>query len=160
MRPSSIRSVDSKWALYVPTAVSIQRSSLNCLEARALNYIIAVRCYSNIKRSIYGLKDWVEICDGIEVCEFIHQSEQKAAKPRRHFVVRKRIERPPEAEGKLLFEDLHEYRYSTYVTNLELPVIKIWDLYNDRADCENRIKELKQDFGACSKNSLKTIVAT
>jgi hypothetical protein len=33
------------------------------------------------------------------------------------------------------------------VTNLELPVIKIWDLYNGRADCENRIKELKQDFG-------------
>ena len=30
---------------------------LNCLEARELNYIIAVRCYSNIKRSIYGLKD-------------------------------------------------------------------------------------------------------
>lgn len=120
---------------------------LNFLEARALNYIIAVRCYSNIKRSIYGLKDWVEICDGIEVCEFIHQSEQKAAKPRRHFVVRKRIERRPEAGGKLLFEDVHEYRYSTYVTNLELPVIKIWDLYNGRADCENRIKELKQDFG-------------
>jgi transposase len=41
--------------------------TLNCLEARELNYIIAVRCYSNIKRSIYGLKDWVEICDGIEV---------------------------------------------------------------------------------------------
>ena len=120
---------------------------LNCLEARALNYIIAVRCYSNIKKGIYGLKDWVEICDGIEVCEFIHQSEQKGAKPRRHFVVRKRIERRTEAGGKLLFEDLHEYRYSTYVTNLELPVVKIWDLYNGRADCENRIKELKQDFG-------------
>ena len=39
------------------------------------------------------------------------------------------------------------YRYSTYVTNLELPVVKIWGLYNGRADCENRIKELKQDFG-------------
>ena len=33
------------------------------------------------------------------------------------------------------------------MTNLELPVVKIWDLYNGRADCENRIKELKQDFG-------------
>jgi len=32
---------------------------LNCLEARELNYIIAVRCYPNIKRSIYGLKEWV-----------------------------------------------------------------------------------------------------
>ena len=67
---------------------------LNCSEAHALNYIIAVRSYSNIKRCIYGLKDWVEICDGIEVCEFIHQSEQKGAKPSRHIVVRKCIERP------------------------------------------------------------------
>ena len=92
----------------MPTAVSTERRPLNCLEARELNYIIAVRCYSNIKRSIYGLKDWVEICDGIEVCEFIHQSEQKAAKPRRHFVVRKSIEQRPEVGGKLLFEDLHE----------------------------------------------------
>jgi hypothetical protein len=62
-------------------------------------------------------------------------------------VVRKRIERRPEAGGKLLFEDLPEYRYSTYVTNLELPVVQIWNIYNGRADCENRIKELKQDFG-------------
>ena len=23
----------------------------------------------------------------------------------------------------------------------------IWNMYNQRADCENRIKELKQDFG-------------
>ena len=33
------------------------------------------------------------------------------------------------------------------MTNLELPVVKIWALYNGRADCENRIKELKQDVG-------------
>jgi len=28
-----------------------------------------------------------------------------------------------------------------------LPLDSIWNLYNGRADCENRIKELKQDFG-------------
>lgn len=122
-------------------------SILNCLEARSLNYVVAVRCYPNIKSSIYGLKQWVRICEGIEVCEFTHQSQQKGSKPRRHFAVRKRIERRPEAGGKLLFEDFPEYRYSVYVTNLDLPVAQIWKLYNGRADCENRIKELKQDFG-------------
>ena len=62
--------------------------------------------------------------------------------------MRKRIERRSDAGGKPAVRRLtHEYRYSTYVTDLELPVIKIWDLYNGRADCENRIKELKQDFG-------------
>jgi len=61
--------------------------------------------------------------------------------------VRKLIERRPEAAGKLLFDDIPEYRYSVYVTNTDLPVTQLWNLYNGRADCENRIKELKQDFG-------------
>lgn len=39
------------------------------------------------------------------------------------------------------------YRYSCYVTNLDLPLDQIWNIYNTRADCENRIKELKDDFG-------------
>ena len=33
------------------------------------------------------------------------------------------------------------------MTNLDLPVVQLWNLYNGRADCENRIKELKQDYG-------------
>ncbi|MBK8090966.1 MAG: hypothetical protein IPK32_02920 [Verrucomicrobiaceae bacterium] len=37
--------------------------------------------------------------------------------------------------------------FSLYVTNLDLPLDQIWYIYNTRADCENRIKELKQDFG-------------
>jgi len=32
------------------------------------------------------------------------------------------------------------------VTNLDLPLDQIWNIYNSRADCENRIRELKQDF--------------
>ena len=47
----------------------------------------------------------------------------------------------------MLFDDLPDYRFSLYVTNLDLPLDQIWKIYNSRADCENRIKELKQDFG-------------
>ena len=53
----------------------------------------------------------------------------------------------PDAGGKELFEDLSGHRFSCYVTNLDLPLDQIWNIYNSRADCENRIKELKQDFG-------------
>ena len=28
-----------------------------------------------------------------------------------------------------------------------LPAAELWHLYRGRADCENRIKELKYDFG-------------
>ena len=122
-------------------------SLLKTLEEKELNYIIASRAYPTVKNTVSGLKDWISVCDGIEVCEFRHQSQQEGSRERRHFVVRKELSRRPEAGGKLLFEDLPNYRYSMYVTNLDLPVKEIWNMYNGRADCENRIRELKQDFG-------------
>ena len=30
---------------------------------------------------------------------------------------------------------------------MDLPLDQIWNVYNSRADCENRIKEPEQDFG-------------
>ena len=120
---------------------------LQTLESKELNYVIASKAYPVIKTKIGGLKDWVNVCDGIDVCEYWYQSQTEGSKMRRHFVVRKQIEHRPEAGGKLLFEDLPQYRYSIYVTNLDLPVKELWNIYNGRADCENRIKELKQDFG-------------
>jgi hypothetical protein len=120
---------------------------LSTLEERSLNYIIAARAYANLKNKIYGMKDWVEVCPGIAVKEWRHQPVDPKAKARRHIVVRKQISRRPQAGGKLLFEDLPDYRFSLYVTNLNLPLDQIWNIYNSRADCENRIKELKQDFG-------------
>ena len=122
-------------------------SLLKTLESKKLNYVVAGRAYPIIKNKVHGLKDWVSICEGIEVCEFRYQTQQEGSVERRHFVVRKEVKRRPEAGGKLLFEDLPEYRYSIYVTNLDLPVKELWNIYNGRADCENRIKELKQDFG-------------
>ncbi|MCF7787253.1 MAG: transposase [Prosthecobacter sp.] len=82
------------------------------------------------------------------VKEWRHQPADPKARARRHIVVRKQISRRPLAGGKLLFEDLPDYRLSLHVTNLDLPLDQIWKIYNSRADCENRIRELKQDFWA------------
>jgi hypothetical protein len=38
------------------------------------------------------------------------------------------------------------------VTSLELPALQAWRLHRGRADCENRIKALKADFGLDSFN--------
>lgn len=38
------------------------------------------------------------------------------------------------------------------VTGLSLPTVEVWRSYRERADCENRIKELKEDFGLDSFN--------
>lgn len=118
---------------------------LNYLESEKLNYIIAVRMYPNIKSEIYSHKEWISLAKGIELNEmsFSHLN----GKPRRYIIIRKKVEDRPKSSGKLLFDDLPGYRYSCYVTNMDLPLDQIWNMYNTRADCENRIKELKQDFG-------------
>jgi hypothetical protein len=125
----------------------LHNQGLSSLAARSLNYIIAAKAYANLKHEIYGLKDWVEICPGAAVKEWRHQPANPKARERRHIVVRKEVNRRPQAGGKLLFEDLPDYRFSIFVTNLDLPLDQIWNIYNTRADCENRIRELQQDFG-------------
>jgi IS4 transposase len=72
-------------------------------------------------------------------------------------VVRQRIKDRPKAPGKQLSlfaeEEIYKnYRYSAYVTNVKLPAVEIWRLYRGRGDAENRIKELKYDFGFDSFN--------
>ena len=48
---------------------------------------------------------------------------------------------------------------SALITDMDLPATELWRLYRGRADCENRIKELKYDFGADSFN-IKNFWAT
>ena len=120
------------------------QSILQCLESEQINYIIAARLYPNVKRQVYGLDDWVQVCPGIEVAQMYFAHE--GGKQRRYIIVRKAVDIRKHARGKQLFDD-PAYRFSVYVSNLDLPMDQLWHLYNTRADCENRIKELKQDFG-------------
>ena len=116
----------------------------NYLESEKKNYIIAVRLYPNIKAEIIGASNWITLARGIELSEMTISHVN--GKPRRYIIIKKKVEDRPNAAGKLLFE-MEGYRFSCYVTNLDLPLDQIWNIYNSRADCENRIKELKQDFG-------------
>lgn len=118
---------------------------MSYLESERLNYIMAVRMYPNVKSTVWGLKDWVSLTKGIELNEMRFSHEN--GKPRRYIIVKKQVDTRPKAAGKELFEDMPGFRYSCFVTNLDLPLDQVWNMYNTRADCENRIKELKQDFG-------------
>ena len=126
---------------------------LDCLEKKKLHYIVACRFNNRIKYSLTHERTWVEITDGLEISETTYQANGWE-KQRRIVMVRQEIEKRPNAAGKpirqlVLFEnenDFGKYRYSCFVTDLELPAKIVYDSYRGRADSENRIKELKYDF--------------
>lgn len=121
-----------------------------------LNYIVACRFYRPIKLKLANHRLWLKLDDGIEIAETTYQAEGWAL-PRRLVMVRQQIDKRPKAAGKQLrlFEDegiYNNYRYSCFITNLDLPAKMVYDLYRNRADAENRIKEVKYDFGFESFN--------
>lgn len=131
---------------------------LDYLEDREVpyNYVIAAKFYSPIKSVLASRHGWWELDDGIEMAETMYQSPLWK-KPRRLIMVRQEITKRPKAAGKQLrlFEDegyYKNFRYSCFVTNLTLPAKTVYDAYRNRADAENRIKEIKYDFGAGSFN--------
>ena len=85
----------------------------------------------------------MSITKGLEVASLRFKPDN--GKERRYIIVRKLISEYPKSGGKLLFDE-PTYRYSAFVTNIELPVDQIYNIYNTRADCENRIKRVEVWF--------------
>jgi hypothetical protein len=118
---------------------------LEDLEERKMHYIIALRQTQPLQRAlINNTQGWWPLGDDkgaliprIELTRFQYQANNWD-KPRWVVGVRQhieqRVEQKPEAQS-------------------------IWRLYRGRADCENRIKELKYDFAADSF-SMKDFWAT
>jgi len=140
-----------------------QSDILDYLEEKDFNYVVAAKFTYPIQRIIDAAKNWLILDTGVEICEQFYQSESWA-KPRRIVIVRQKIKDRPKATGKQLSlfseEEIHRnYRYSAFVTNMKIPAAEVWRLYRGRSDAENRIKELKYDFGFDSFN-LKDFFAT
>lgn len=129
-----------------------QNDVFDYLEGQELNYIVAARLLHPIQRLIDQQQAWITKDDGIEICSKTYQA-QSWDKARRIVIVRQKLQQRPKASGKTLSlfpeDELHRnYRYSAYITNQTYSATDVWRNYRGRADCENRIKELKQDFGA------------
>lgn len=127
---------------------------LNKVEALGIHYVIALKLFPPLQRALVGATNWWQLDTGIQLTEFEHHSEVWG-KTRRVIAIRQHIARKADAKGKQLSlfadsEDINQYRYAVLVTDLKLAPAEIWRLYRGRADCENRIKELKYDFGVDS----------
>lgn len=126
------------------------------LEQQTIPYIMALRLQQPLQRALVEERGWWALnepgAQGIEIASFDYHSPAWD-KPRRVVAVRQHIRLREQARGKTLSlfgDDPHygQYRYAVYVTDLALPAQAIWRLYRGRANCENRIKELKYDFAA------------
>ena len=115
-----------------------------CAQALGLNFIFVARLTQKVQ-SLCRHDDahWQGTpMAGLEVQEVA--LEQPG---RRLIVIRQRIEQRPAAGGKTLLE-VPGYRFQALVTNLppSVDALGVWRQYNGRADIENRIKELGEQF--------------
>jgi len=123
---------------------------IETLEREHLTYIIAVRLIRPVQRQIYALADWREVAKGISVSEFSFM-HPGWGRERRYIVVRQNIIRRKKAMGKALplfanEVDMQNYRYSVWITSSHESPYEMWTLCKPRANDENTIKELKEDF--------------
>ena len=122
------------------------------LKAKKICHIISARLTQALQQAIVDQCKWQQIEAGLEVSELIYQPHGWEM-PQRLVVVRQHIKRKNGAvAGKTLSlfaddPDLQGWRYGAMLTDLTIPALEVWRLYRGRADCENRIKELKADFG-------------
>jgi DDE family transposase len=131
-------------------------SILKFIEDKKIPYVMACKLYANLQNSIYSIKKWNAIGEGLWISEMEFQ-QGGWSKSRRIIVIKQSEEIRPKATGKklrTLFDKIgidqdkvYRTRYHALVTDQSLPAIEIWEQYKRRGDAENRIKELKEDFG-------------
>lgn len=121
------------------------RSVQEACQAMALKYIFVARLTQKVQalcRHDEALWQSTEVV-GLSVQEVDWDQPGQ-----RLIVIRQRVEQRPQAGGKTLLE-LEAYRFQALVTNLpaSMTALAVWRRYNGRADLENRIKELGEQFG-------------
>ena len=127
---------------------------LDEIAKKPFNHVIALRLNQPLQRALVEKSGWWPLEEGIDLISFDYQATSWSC-ARRVIGIRQHIHTRPHAKGKTLslFADdpqMGHYRFAALVTNLDLPAAEVWRLYRGRADCENRIKELKYDFGTDS----------
>jgi len=117
------------------------------LKEQSIIFAIVVPQWLHIQRLILKVKAWREISPGIWVGQF--QLCLGGKDYVRAVVVRKAVaqEEGPRKQLKLFREQEIRYDYQVIATNSHAAGEYVWRFYNQRACCENMIKEGIQGFG-------------
>jgi hypothetical protein len=129
---------------------------LSFLEKGQIKYVVAARLYAPLQHALYVAKNWRSVAPGIDICELYYRADNWS-EPRRFIGVRqyKKVRKNAPGKNLKLFEDdplVTDWRYSLMVTSMNCTPEQVWRRYRQRADSENRIRELKSDFGLGSFN--------
>jgi hypothetical protein len=120
-----------------------QEAWLALLEQRGWPYIVAARLTVHVQSLIRRDLHWAATgLAGLDVAEVEYEGI-KWSRPRRIILIRRRA--GSRGGGKELLH-VPGYRFQALVTSLPDPALTVWRRYNGRADMENVIKELRQDF--------------
>lgn len=119
---------------------------LRFLEERELPYIVVGRMTKRLRRMAAGIKDWRALDPTYAVGAFAAQL-WGWDRERRFVVVREQIREDRHSVGRKLLE-VPGYTFRVFVTNTKEEPEVLWRDYNQRADVEKRIGELKVDLGA------------
>jgi len=154
-------------------------TAIGHLVGKRISYIIALKLNQPLQRALVRATEvaqrtqetqvtqtpppppgWWALDEGLELTEMMYQAPSWQS-PRRIIAVRQHIKQRANvnatAKSKTLSlfaedEAIGQWRYGAMVTDFNLPALQIWRMYRGRADCENRIKELKYDVAAGSLN--------
>ncbi len=120
---------------------------LKLLVKRSVEFYIVVPLQPWLQKKMWAIRDWRGIGGGVEVSKLEYVLTEKITL--RLAVIRKRVKQGsfPRKQLKLLSMAEVLYDYQVIVTDsLEVPE-EVWRFYNQRACCENFIKEGIYGFG-------------
>jgi hypothetical protein len=119
---------------------------LSFLEARGLAFIVVARLTPWLKRAATRVEAWRELDENYATGEF-RLRLWNWERERRFVVIRERVREEKPSRGRKLLE-VPGYTFRVLVTSRPDPPEEVWRDYNQRADVEKRIAELKYDLAA------------
>lgn len=112
------------------------------LEARKAHYTVVARLTKPLQARVAGAR-YHPGGGGIAFAEFSYEPLGWPG-PRRFIAIRRPI--PEEPSWQLHLFKMGKYLYQVIVTDLELTPLHVWRFYNDRAEAELVIRELKEAY--------------
>lgn len=118
---------------------------LDYIEEQGFEYAVASKFTRVVQHEIAKIREWRIVDYGIFVGEVEYQA-QGWAHSRRVVIIKERNPKGDFIKGRELFDD-PAYVYQAIISNCTEEPENVWRFYRGRSDSENRIRELKHDYG-------------